>query len=65
MSLRDPRPYTPEDDRYLEVAASEGVGYCAMARALGRSVASVQGRVKRLRDEPVPASQQDDSPDET
>ena len=61
MSLRNPRPFTPEDDRYLEVAVAEGVGYCKMAAALGRSVSSVQGRVKRLRDEPVRPSTRDDS----
>ena len=56
MSRTDPRPYTKADDAYLMLAAAEGVGYRAMARAVGRSVASVRGRVKRLRSEPAAGS---------
>ena len=45
MSRRGPRPFTEADDRYLLVAASEGRGYLGMARALGRSMPSIQGRL--------------------
>ena len=53
MSRTDRRPYTPEDDAYIGVAVAEGVGYCAVATALSRSVRSVKGRADRLREEPV------------
>ena len=49
MSRHDPRPYTPADDTYLLAAHAESAGYVRMARALGRSVSSVRGRLDRLR----------------
>lgn len=47
--MSDRRPFTKADDDYLLEAHRRGVGYCAMARALGRSVKSVKGRADRLR----------------
>ena len=47
--MSDRRPFTEHDDRYIQAALSEGVGFCAMASALSRSVLSVKGRADRLR----------------
>ena len=43
------RPYSAEDDEFILMALAEGKGFCALARALGRSAASIKGRADRLR----------------
>ena len=43
------KPFTAEDDEFILMALAEGDGYCALARALGRSASSVKGRADRLR----------------
>ena len=49
--MTDRRPFTRDDDLYILRAIGEGRSYKQMAQILGRSPASIEGRLRNIRAE--------------